>query len=200
MLCTPVPLRVLPPCCPPPPLLRPDKAGFGNNFTTGDNKSVAQNMEAVVVGCMFKSLITRCASTTHELHSPENLVSDPCSLAPQHTCCHSACWIHRPTHQLPPERKNMSHTWEFTTVLSLDSSHSSIPILIPPLSHHFFSTCLLSCSSSSFSSLTGSILRHPPAGAVYQGGARQCVPPGGAECTSGQCRKSHRHQETRGEG
>lgn len=32
-------------------------------------------MEAVVVGCMFKSLITRCASTTHELHSPENLVS-----------------------------------------------------------------------------------------------------------------------------
>ncbi|XP_061686971.1 protein unc-80 homolog isoform X17 [Syngnathoides biaculeatus] len=50
-----------------------NKAGFGNNFTTGDNKSVAQNMEAVVVGCMFKSLITRCASTTHELHSPENL-------------------------------------------------------------------------------------------------------------------------------
>ncbi|RVE75230.1 hypothetical protein OJAV_G00014730 [Oryzias javanicus] len=50
-----------------------DKAGFGNNFTTGDNKSLAQNMEAVVVGCMFKSLITRCASTTHELHSPENL-------------------------------------------------------------------------------------------------------------------------------
>ncbi|KAK7889619.1 hypothetical protein WMY93_025179 [Mugilogobius chulae] len=50
-----------------------DKAGFGNNFATGDNKSVAQNMEAVVVGCMFKSLITRCASTTHELHSPENL-------------------------------------------------------------------------------------------------------------------------------
>ncbi|XP_041120448.1 protein unc-80 homolog isoform X3 [Polyodon spathula] len=50
-----------------------DKAGFGNNFTTGDSKSVAQNMETVVVGCMFKSLITRCASTTHELHSPENL-------------------------------------------------------------------------------------------------------------------------------
>ncbi|XP_077570796.1 protein unc-80 homolog isoform X4 [Stigmatopora nigra] len=50
-----------------------DKAGFGNNFTTNDNKSLAQNMEAVVVGCMFKSLITRCASTTHELHSPENL-------------------------------------------------------------------------------------------------------------------------------
>uniref|UniRef100_A0AAV2L6A9 Protein unc-80 homolog n=1 Tax=Knipowitschia caucasica TaxID=637954 RepID=A0AAV2L6A9_KNICA len=50
-----------------------DKAGFGNNFATGDNKSVAQTMEAVVVGCMFKSLITRCASTTHELHSPENL-------------------------------------------------------------------------------------------------------------------------------
>ncbi|MGH0124428.1 UNVERIFIED_CONTAM: hypothetical protein FKN15_055337 [Acipenser sinensis] len=50
-----------------------NKAGFGNNFTTGDSKSVAQNMEAVVVGCMFKSLITRCASTTHELHSPENL-------------------------------------------------------------------------------------------------------------------------------
>lgn len=58
-----------------PPLLLPDKAGFGNNFATGDNKSLAQNMEAVVVGCMFKSLITRCASTTHELHSPENLVS-----------------------------------------------------------------------------------------------------------------------------
>lgn len=57
------------------PLRLSDKAGFGNNFTTGDNKSVAQNMEAVVVGCMFKSLITRCASTTHELHSPENLVS-----------------------------------------------------------------------------------------------------------------------------
>lgn len=67
-LSSPIPL-------PPPPLLLPDKAGFGNNFTTGDNKSVAQNMEAVVVGCMFKSLITRCASTTHELHSPENLVS-----------------------------------------------------------------------------------------------------------------------------
>uniref|UniRef100_A0A3B5MV28 Uncharacterized protein n=1 Tax=Xiphophorus couchianus TaxID=32473 RepID=A0A3B5MV28_9TELE len=50
-----------------------NKAGFGNNFATGDNKSLAQNMEAVVVGCMFKSLITRCASTTHELHSPENL-------------------------------------------------------------------------------------------------------------------------------
>ncbi|XP_034034498.1 protein unc-80 homolog isoform X14 [Thalassophryne amazonica] len=50
-----------------------NKAGFGNNFATGDNKSLAQNMEAVVVGCMFKSLITRCASTTHELHSSENL-------------------------------------------------------------------------------------------------------------------------------
>lgn len=54
-----------------------DKAGFGNNFATGGDKSLAQNMEAVVVGCMFKSLITRCASTTHELHSPENLVSSP---------------------------------------------------------------------------------------------------------------------------
>lgn len=51
-----------------------DKAGFGNNFATGGDKSLAQSMEAVVVGCMFKSLITRCASTTHELHSPENLV------------------------------------------------------------------------------------------------------------------------------
>ncbi|KAA0713172.1 Protein unc-80 -like protein [Triplophysa tibetana] len=50
-----------------------DKAGFGNNFTTGGDKSLAQNMETVVVGCMFKSLITRCASTTHELHSSENL-------------------------------------------------------------------------------------------------------------------------------
>ncbi|KAJ3584353.1 hypothetical protein NHX12_014848 [Muraenolepis orangiensis] len=50
-----------------------DKAGFGNNFTTGDSKSLVQSMEAVVVGCMFKSLITRCASTTHELHSSENL-------------------------------------------------------------------------------------------------------------------------------
>ncbi|XP_053540162.1 protein unc-80 homolog [Ictalurus punctatus] len=50
-----------------------DKAGFGNNFATGGDKSLAQSMEAVVVGCMFKSLITRCASTTHELHSPENL-------------------------------------------------------------------------------------------------------------------------------
>ncbi|KAG7280341.1 hypothetical protein CRUP_024133 [Coryphaenoides rupestris] len=50
-----------------------NKAGFGNNFTTGDSKSLVQSMEAVVVGCMFKSLITRCASTTHELHSSENL-------------------------------------------------------------------------------------------------------------------------------
>ncbi|XP_016102315.1 protein unc-80 homolog [Sinocyclocheilus grahami] len=50
-----------------------DKAGFGNNFTTGGDKSLAQSMETVVVGCMFKSLITRCASTTHELHSSENL-------------------------------------------------------------------------------------------------------------------------------
>jgi hypothetical protein len=52
----------------------PDKAGFGNNFTTVDNKSTAQNVEGIIVGAMFKSLITRCASTTHELHSPENLV------------------------------------------------------------------------------------------------------------------------------
>ncbi|XP_016129167.1 protein unc-80 homolog [Sinocyclocheilus grahami] len=51
-----------------------DKAGFGNNFTTGGDKSLAQSMGTVVVGCMFKSLITRCASTTHELHSSENLV------------------------------------------------------------------------------------------------------------------------------
>ncbi|KAI2663401.1 hypothetical protein H4Q32_011921 [Labeo rohita] len=50
-----------------------DKAGFGNNFTTGGDKSLAHSMETVVVGCMFKSLITRCASTTHELHSSENL-------------------------------------------------------------------------------------------------------------------------------
>uniref|UniRef100_A0A4W4GQM1 Unc-80 homolog (C. elegans) n=1 Tax=Electrophorus electricus TaxID=8005 RepID=A0A4W4GQM1_ELEEL len=50
-----------------------NKAGFGNNFATGGDKSVVQSMEAVVVACMFKSLITRCASTTHELHSPENL-------------------------------------------------------------------------------------------------------------------------------
>ncbi|XP_030638088.1 protein unc-80 homolog [Chanos chanos] len=50
-----------------------DKAGFGNNFATGGDKSLVQSMETVVVGCMFKSLITRCASTTHELHSPENL-------------------------------------------------------------------------------------------------------------------------------
>lgn len=51
-----------------------DKAGFGNNFTTGGDKSLVHSMETVVVGCMFKSLITRCASTTHELHSSENLV------------------------------------------------------------------------------------------------------------------------------
>uniref|UniRef100_A0A672M4W4 Unc-80 homolog, NALCN channel complex subunit n=1 Tax=Sinocyclocheilus grahami TaxID=75366 RepID=A0A672M4W4_SINGR len=51
-----------------------NKAGFGNNFTTGGDKSLAQSMGTVVVGCMFKSLITRCASTTHELHSSENLV------------------------------------------------------------------------------------------------------------------------------
>ncbi|XP_072902899.1 protein unc-80 homolog isoform X3 [Hemitrygon akajei] len=50
-----------------------DKAGFGNNFTTGDSKSVTRNMEAIIVSCMFKPLITRCASTTHELHSAENL-------------------------------------------------------------------------------------------------------------------------------
>ncbi|KAK7808765.1 hypothetical protein U0070_002329, partial [Myodes glareolus] len=50
-----------------------NKAGFGNNFTTVDNKSTAQNVEGIIVGAMFKSLITRCASTTHELHSPENL-------------------------------------------------------------------------------------------------------------------------------
>ncbi|XP_032879501.1 protein unc-80 homolog isoform X3 [Amblyraja radiata] len=50
-----------------------DKAGFGNNFTTGDSKSAAWNMEAIIVSCMFKPLITRCASTTHELHSAENL-------------------------------------------------------------------------------------------------------------------------------
>lgn len=51
-----------------------DKAGFGNNFTTMDNKSTAQSIEGIIVSAMFKSLITRCASTTHELHSPENLV------------------------------------------------------------------------------------------------------------------------------
>lgn len=51
-----------------------DKAGFGNNFTTMDNKSTAQSVEGIIVSAMFKSLITRCASTTHELHSSENLV------------------------------------------------------------------------------------------------------------------------------
>ncbi|XP_026563417.1 protein unc-80 homolog [Pseudonaja textilis] len=50
-----------------------NKAGFGNNFTTMDNKSTAQSIEGIIVSAMFKSLITRCASTTHELHSPENL-------------------------------------------------------------------------------------------------------------------------------
>ncbi|KFO96913.1 Protein unc-80, partial [Calypte anna] len=50
-----------------------NKAGFGNNFTTMDNKSSAQSVEGIIVSAMFKSLITRCASTTHELHSPENL-------------------------------------------------------------------------------------------------------------------------------
>ncbi|XP_067892393.1 protein unc-80 homolog [Heterodontus francisci] len=57
------------------PIGRPttDKAGFGNNFTTGDSKSIARSMEAIIVSCMFKPLITRCASTTHELHSAENL-------------------------------------------------------------------------------------------------------------------------------
>ncbi|XP_042293357.1 protein unc-80 homolog isoform X11 [Sceloporus undulatus] len=50
-----------------------NKAGFGNNFTTMDNKSTAQSVEGIIVSAMFKSLITRCASTTHELHSPENL-------------------------------------------------------------------------------------------------------------------------------
>eukprot|EP00079_Xenopus_tropicalis_P039181 XP_017952952.1 PREDICTED: protein unc-80 homolog isoform X11 [Xenopus tropicalis] len=50
-----------------------NRAGFGNNFTTMDNKSTAQSVEGIIVSSMFKSLITRCASTTHELHSPENL-------------------------------------------------------------------------------------------------------------------------------
>ncbi|XP_068101287.1 protein unc-80 homolog isoform X12 [Hyperolius riggenbachi] len=50
-----------------------DRAGFGNNFATMDNKSTAQSVEGIIVSSMFKSLITRCASTTHELHSPENL-------------------------------------------------------------------------------------------------------------------------------
>ncbi|KGL82693.1 Protein unc-80, partial [Tinamus guttatus] len=50
-----------------------NKAGFGNNFSTVDNKSTAQSVEGIIVSAMFKSLITRCASTTHELHSPENL-------------------------------------------------------------------------------------------------------------------------------
>ncbi|XP_062817239.1 protein unc-80 homolog isoform X8 [Anolis carolinensis] len=50
-----------------------NKAGFGNNFTTMDNKSTAQSVEGIIVSAMFKSLITRCASTTHELHSSENL-------------------------------------------------------------------------------------------------------------------------------
>ncbi|XP_041056206.1 protein unc-80 homolog [Carcharodon carcharias] len=50
-----------------------NKAGFGNNFTTGDSKSAARSMEVIIVSCMFKPLITRCASTTHELHSAENL-------------------------------------------------------------------------------------------------------------------------------
>ncbi|OXB77448.1 UNVERIFIED_CONTAM: hypothetical protein H355_005157 [Colinus virginianus] len=50
-----------------------NKAGFGNNFTTVDNKTTAQSVEGIIVSAMFKALITRCASTTHELHSPENL-------------------------------------------------------------------------------------------------------------------------------
>ncbi|XP_073489623.1 protein unc-80 homolog isoform X7 [Aquarana catesbeiana] len=50
-----------------------NRAGFGNNFATMDNKSTAQGVEGIIVSSMFKSLITRCASTTHELHSPENL-------------------------------------------------------------------------------------------------------------------------------
>uniref|UniRef100_A0A8C5MCX8 Unc-80 homolog, NALCN channel complex subunit n=1 Tax=Leptobrachium leishanense TaxID=445787 RepID=A0A8C5MCX8_9ANUR len=50
-----------------------NRAGFGNNFATMDNKSTAQSVEGIIVSSMFKSLITRCASTTHELHSAENL-------------------------------------------------------------------------------------------------------------------------------
>ncbi|XP_069471989.1 protein unc-80 homolog isoform X5 [Ambystoma mexicanum] len=50
-----------------------NRAGFGNNFTTMDSKSTAQSVEGIIVSSMFKALITRCASTTHELHSPENL-------------------------------------------------------------------------------------------------------------------------------
>ncbi|XP_063789184.1 protein unc-80 homolog isoform X17 [Pseudophryne corroboree] len=50
-----------------------NRAGFGNNFATMDNKSPSQGVEGIIVSSMFKSLITRCASTTHELHSAENL-------------------------------------------------------------------------------------------------------------------------------
>lgn len=64
----------------------PDKAGFGNNFTTVDNKSTAQNVEGIIVSAMFKALITRCASTTHELHSSENLVRSSPFLATGNLC------------------------------------------------------------------------------------------------------------------
>ncbi len=49
------------------------------------------------------------------------------------------------------------------------------------------------------SSLLGSVLWHPPAGAVHQGGPWKCVPQGGTERAPGQRRESHRHKETRGE-
>lgn len=126
--------HVLPSLTKPPPvwsvvspasLLLPDKAGFGNNFTTGDNKSVAQNMEAVVVGCMFKSLITRCASTTHELHSPENLVSDVWNRLPIWVCFPFSVSV---SVALPPFRpSNILSELHTSVVLPLDSdSHVSL--------------------------------------------------------------------------
>lgn len=74
------------------------------------------------------------------------------------------------------------------------------PVSLVPFSFFFFSLSpllFLTCSSPSF--FVGSVLRHPPAGAVHQGGPRERVPQGGAERTAGQRREGRYHQETGGE-
>lgn len=64
----------------------------------------------------------------------------------------------------------------------------------PSVGRHFFTPVSLPPS------FPGSLLRHPSAGAVHQGGPRKRVPPGGAERAPGQRREGHHHQEARGEG
>lgn len=74
----------------------------------------------------------------------------------------------------PPLTPSSSHTIRLT--------HPSLSLVCHPLP------------------LPGSVLRHPPAGAVHQGGAWQCVPQGGTERAPGQRRESRHHQETWREG